>query len=319
MSDGLGVLAKFGLKAVAGWDAAYAAVDTFIPFTDEGLSHSWQRVKDQALVGKGGKLPSQRGNKVVTGGMNYPLDYDNFGTIFKAVLGAEAGGVYTIVDRLEQWLWLEIDKDIARHRFGAAKAMKMTLSGTAGEQIKLAVEYAMRDQTVVATAFPALTEPTILPIMMEDLVFRVADQVNALAGGDAIGISAFELSFDRAPKSDDYHTGTSPELALEAVENAKRTVTLKITLARYSSTEPFTAWKSSSPETALQGDLVFTGPAGATLLVEMPELRIIDGFDSPIGGPSIPTMKGTFEVSRTVNAAHPMSPANNNEFILTTT
>lgn len=295
MADALGFMGKMGLAAAAAWDSAYSATGmAVIPFMSESLTPSWERIADQALVGSGGQYPSDQGVFGAPGSTKHPLDYNNFTALFEAVLGAEAGGVVTIEDRLAVFNWLELEKTVSRHRFGAAVATKMTLSGQQKGQVELEVEWAPRSFDNNSAVFPAgATGPaTMNKVRFQDLVFRIGDQADALASGDRVEIESFEITFDRKMKIDDYVArAANAQLPIQPVEDEKRECGFKFKLPRYAA-DTIIDWKEA--DTALQADFVFTRGA-ESLTVELPEVRITEGFDAPIEGASHLTLEGSLE------------------------
>lgn len=304
MADALGLKAKMGIKAVTTWGAAYAAVDTAIPFVNESITRNFNRVERSALLGYGGREASSQGVQTCQGTVNFELDYNNFIPILKQAMGAESGGVLTITESVDAlYLWLEFEKQVSRYRCGAAKATKFTISGDAGgsEPIKFSVDYICRDVAVSATAFPAITPATPDRVTYRHLgLFRLGDQADALAGGDAMALQSFELSFERSLKGDDYATdATAPEMPLDPVENDFRTSTLKLKFPRYAA-DTIPAWKDG--DTALQCDFLFSGPSSQSFKIECPNMRILDGFDASIDGPGPMILEGTMELTRSLVA-----------------
>jgi len=316
MADALGIKAKMGVKSVATWATAYAAVDTAIPFVDESITRNYARVQRSALLGYGGRESSDQGVQTTQGTVNFELDYNNFIPILKQAMGAEAGGVITITDTIDSlFLWLEFEKQVSRYRAGPAKATKFTISGDANstDPVKLSVEYTCRDVVQSATAFPAITPSTPDRVIFRHLtLFRLGDQGDALAAGDQLPLQSFELSFDRAYKTDDYGSAlTEPEMPLAPAENDFRSASLKLKFARYAA-DTIPAWKDA--DTALQCAFLFSGPSAQTFGIEVPNMRITEGFDAPIGGPGPLVLEGTLELARSL-AGHPMYTGN--EFRIT--
>ncbi|MBU8914215.1 MAG: hypothetical protein KOO61_09345, partial [Spirochaetales bacterium] len=207
MADALGFLGKMGMAPIATWDTVYSATSmAVIPILSESISANWERIKDEALIGSGGQLPSDQGVFGAPGSTKHPLDYNNFLALFEAVLGAEAGGVVTIEDCLDIFKWLEFEKSVSRHRFGAAVAKKIVIAGSQKGQVTVEVEWACKSFDNNVAVFPAgASAPAAMTkVRFQDLVFRIGDQANSLASGDAMEISEFEISFDRNMKDDDY-------------------------------------------------------------------------------------------------------------------
>lgn len=303
MADALGIKGKLGIKAVATWDAAYAAVDTAIPFVDESLSQNFTRIQRQALMGYGGRESSDQGMQSVQGTVNFELDYNNFIPILKAAMGAEAAGVIDITDTItDNFLWLEFEKQVSRFRAGASRISKFTISGDAGsaEPIKLSCDFISRDCDRSATAFPTITPQTPDRVIFRHLTqFRMGDQVDVLVAGDQFPLQSFELVFDRNLKPDDYvsATGGAIQFPIEPVENDFRTATLKLKFPRYSA-DTIPAWKDA--DTPLQCVFLFSGPSAQSFKIQIPNLRFLEGFNAPVEGPGPMALEGTFELSRSL-------------------
>lgn len=312
MADPVGIKAKLGYAAVAAWTTASTAPNVFLPYVDENLSLNYERIQKNALLGFGGREPDEQGNISAPGTINCELDYNNFTDIFKHVMGAEAGGVVTVVEQLSAesniYMWLTIDKQISRHRYGAAVGTKFVMAGDHGDLVKFAFDVFAKGRDLNATAFPAGTPATPARVRMADLVFRIRDQGGAISGSDAVGIANFELEFNRNTKIDDYVTdSTNPQDPIEPEEGDFRSASLKISLPRYGIT-PFDFQAAKAADTAIQMDMVFTR-GGETITVEMPECRILEGFDAPVGGPGPIAQEGTLNLFRS-SAGNPMYVGN---------
>lgn len=291
MADALGFLGKMGIKVVGAWDSAYAAVDVAIPFLNESFTPNYTRMQVNSLIGYGGREPSEQGNFNGPGAIEAELDYNNFGLLIKAVMGAEAGGVYTIVDQLDQFAWVEFEKQIGRHRVGANVFHKMVISGAKDEICKIAFDAFARSFDVSGTAFPGISPAAMTKTRFTDMAFRIGDQANALAGGDAVEIESFEITLDRSMKLDDYVNDQTP---IQPVEGDFRVCGFNIKLPRYAA-DTFIDWKEA--DTPLQADFIFTRGA-ESITIQLTEVRVTGGFDSPIGGPNPLTVEGELEAYR---------------------
>ena len=90
MPDATGILSQMGIKDVAAWITAYAAVDELIPFDSETLTQNFTRLPDDSLVGSAGRAPSLQGVQACAGQTVHRMDYNNFDTIFETTFGAVA-------------------------------------------------------------------------------------------------------------------------------------------------------------------------------------------------------------------------------------
>lgn len=296
MADGGGFGAKMGIIKLGSWAAAYSAPTALIPFLSEDITTNYQRIEDESLVGTASRGPSQQGGLAANGSTNHVLDYNNFGTLIECATGGSTSSPYTISDDdLPKWPMVEFEKVIARHRFFPAKISGFTLSGRANESVKISFKWVVRKRQTSATAFPAISTPGARNIVLfSHLDFRIADQVDALAGGDALGITSFELEFSRVLKDDDYESGSTPQEIVEPVPSDWRVGNLKITTARYNSgNSTIVGWKDT--DTALQAQLLFSS-GGESFKVELPNLRIKEGFDVPTEGPGQYKLEGTLSM-----------------------
>jgi len=310
MADALGFLSKMGIKVSATWDTAYAAVDLAIPFLSETLTAAYERIQKESLLGYGGREVSEQGNSVIQGTTEHELDYNNYDPLYKMILGEESpGNTFNVVNEFSEFAWLEFDKQTSRHRFGASVAHKLTISGAKGELVKAKVEWFSKTFDNAATAFPGISPATATRVRFQDLVFRIADQVNALAGGDAVAIESFEIMFDRSMKLDDYVNSQTP---ISPVEGDFRACEFSFKLPRYN-LDTLIDWKEA--DTPLQADFVFTR-GGETLTIQFTEVRIVDGFNSEIGGSAPLVVEGKCEAYR--GGAHGFMYAGNEMKIIVT-
>ena len=296
--DALGFLGKMGMAPTATWDTAYSATSmAVIPIKNESITPNWERIRDEALIGSGGQLPSDQGVFGAPGSTKHPLDYNNFLALFEAVLGAEAGGVVTVEDRLDIFKWLEFEKTVSRHRFGAAVAKKIVISGTQKGQVEVDVEWATKSFDNNIAIFPAgATAPLAMnKVRLQDLIFRIGDQANALAAGDRMEISEFEISFDRNMTDDDYVArAVSAQLPIQPVEGGFRACGFKVKLPRYAA-DTLVDWKAA--DTALQADFVFTR-GGESITIEHPEVRVSEGFNANIESAAPLVLDGSFDAHK---------------------
>lgn len=302
MAEGAGVIGQMGLKVLANWAATWVAVDAFPAFLSESLTANYDRIDDDSLEGYGARGPSYQGNQVVQGDTEHYWDY-GADAIIPACMGIHTGTVLTVGEVLSEaactankYFGIEFAKGGARnHHFFPAMVTKFTLSGEKGGLIKLVASWAARQFSSVVAA--AITKPTAINrVKFDQMVFRVGDQVNALEAVDSVAIESFEISFDRSMKPDDYSTNaTLPRQPLEPKENAFRATTLKIKVPRYASDALLSCRDNDTP---LQADLTWAGGGTKAKLIQLPELRITEGFDANVGGAEVMTLEGTLAAYR---------------------
>ena len=296
MSDGLGLLSVMGLVPVAGWTTAYTGSGMVaIPFVDESLSKSFNRIDLESKLGYGGREPSEQGNIVAAGTVNHELDYNNYTKIYEAITGDAATPHLLTDDDLPAHFWIESEKTIERWRFGACKASKVIVSGEADSIVKLAIDWTARTMVRSGTAFPSISPATPTRVRFNDLTFRIGDQGNALTSGDDMEITSFEIELDRAMKTDDY---VNAQELVEPVPGDWRAVSLKIKFPRYAAST-FQGWKDS--DLPLQASLNFVR-GGESVLFELPELRLGEGFDALTTGPEPYVQEGTLIAYRSSNS-----------------
>ena len=315
MADAHGIGSRMGIVSRTSWEQAFAAVTSFVPFLDEGITAAFNRIMDDSLEGEGARLPSEQGNLVCGGTINHNMDYTNMIQYLEYCMGADSGTSLTIVNALAKYGFIEFDKMVERHRVGAGKMTKFVLSGEKDGIIKCAADWFMYNfaQSATAQATPSYTKGDV--IYFNQMVFRIADLGDALQASDEINIESFEIAFDRAPKSDDYVSdATNPQLPLEALENDFRACTLNFKCPRFNDDNKHLI-TARGADTPLQADLVFTG-ASNTMTVKFPQLRISEGFMVPIEGAGVMTLEGTCEAYRNKDASHPMTSAVSNEMII---
>jgi hypothetical protein len=302
MADATGILSAMGIKDLASWGASWSTVDEKIPVLTEGLVQSWTRIADESLTGSAGRTASDQGVQAVSGPTNHILDYNNYDTLFEMIFGAKSTRTFTLSDdNLNKWVGIELEKTVSRWRFWAAKATKLVLSGEADQHVKADFDWIFRDVARSAAAFP-LTDSDLpgarTKVRFEDLDFWIADHADAIAAGDRIRISSFELEIDRVLVADDYAsksgTVTDEKKPLEPIPNGFRVVNFKIGIPRYDA-DTFQDWKDD--DEPLQAKMTFTR-GGETMVIDLPDLRIVDGADASIDGPERIQDEVNFEVAK---------------------
>lgn len=308
----LGLLGHMGIGTDSGvWENPTPPSYSIIPFISESLTSAFNRIPHDSLVGYGGELPSVQGIEIVQGTTEHYLDYTTMAFMIAACMGNDSGSSITILDRhgsgTVKRFWMIMDKGHTVYRFGPGIPHKMTISGEKDGRIKIALEWTFFGFSTTGTPWSATAYVPTPRMLFEHGVFRFADQLNALASGDAIGINSFETTLDRGMITDDYvMDATYPKNCLQPVENAFRVCELKFSIPRYDA-DTIGGWKQA--DTPLQADLVFT-LGGNSHTFQWRELRIMDGFDAPIDGSTAITQEGTCQSYRCANGSHPMGIGN---------
>ncbi|HUX54261.1 MAG TPA: phage tail tube protein [Williamwhitmania sp.] len=290
MPDGIGVLSKCGIKEASAWGEAWSAVDTMLPINDESLITTIQRIETMALEGVAGRRVGKQGLVEVAGALNSDLDYYNFGSILEAAMGTDTTGVYTLADNNTKIIKIEFEKAVSRWRINSAKIQKMTISGNKGEALKIATDIIGMTPSRSATAFPSISLSSYSQVLFSNSVsasfIRIGNQDDALDSGDNIDAESFSLELTNNFKADDY--SSLSRYALDPLRNGKRDVVFNVKLPRYSA-DTIPDWKDAG--TPLQATLYFTDGT-KTLLIEIPEFEISEGFNMNIGGSEILVQEG---------------------------
>lgn len=299
----IGVLSRMGLISVANWDTAWPGSATTYAMISESLTAQFNRIENDSLVGYGGQLPSDQGVKTISGSTEHYLDYATTHQLIGAVFGdidtGPSPSEVTIVDRhgsgSENHYFVELDKGHSQFRFGPGLPTKITISGEKDAYIKLTIDWLFRDLDIVSSGYTggAFTEKELA--LYDQMVFRLADQTDALASGDEMNIDSFEITVDRNMKGDDHTSNsTDPKLPIRPVENGFRVSELSISFPRFEN-NTIQTWKDD--DEALLSDMTLTGSAG-TIIFSMPNIRISDGFDANVGGPEALKLEGGFDLYR---------------------
>jgi hypothetical protein len=302
MADALGHLSKMTIQTCAGWTTAFpAGTGDWMPFDSEGMTEQYEEIEHNDLLGYGGREPSDHGNVNIVGSTIHELDYDNFDPLFEAAMGQVSTRTFAPTnDHVGKYYWIEFDKQVERWQYGACKANKIVIRGPENNGlVVMEVEHygrlLIRDSDALVVG--ALTSSS--KVLFKNLDFRIGDYVDALAGGDSVKISSFELTFERNFKKDDFTNNTTGIYCEEPVPGDWRNVTLSLEIPRYNTTNDlFADWKQAG--TGLQASFTFTG-TGGTLLISLPEMRIFSGFDMPIEGPAPLVQSGELVCYRNIS------------------
>jgi len=288
MSLGQGFLSTAGIKAETSWGEAWAAVDTAIPYLNESLVSTYDRSADVSLLGSAGMAQDEATIQNVSGDISFYLDYElNHGIILKAALGAESSDVYTLTDTLQasgNMFRIEFDKSVSRWRAAGCKVNNLTLSSAAGADNFLTATASLVAKSLSRSSdsFPAITVSGQTNILHSHLTFRLADKADALDSGDEMGVSSVNLSINNNLQADAKDSSSSSAI-LEPVRNGFRETMFDVELPRYTA-DTIQDWKDN--DTILQADLTYTNGVN-TLLIEIPELKIMGGVDANIGGAEV--------------------------------
>jgi hypothetical protein len=300
MSTGSGVLAKCGISTPATWGAVWAAVSVPLPFDSESIDQAIEQLEDQALEGVAGQRAPEQGLIKIAGALIGDMDYYNWGSMLKAAFGAEASsGVFTFADDLAEIRRIEFEKSVSRWRIDSFMVEQCIISGEKGKALKIQFDLAGRMQARSSDAFPSISLTNRARILFSNSStnsrIRIADQVDALASGDAVGWESFKFTIKNNLKADD--ATNQQRYALQPVRNGFREVSLEFKDPRYTA-ETYRAWAEAG--TLLQADLYFTNGT-KTFLLELPELKFKSGLNNNVSGPGVIVQEATFGAYRNLN------------------
>jgi len=297
MADTVGLSTKMSLYSVGSWTASHpGGTGDQMPFNSETLTQTLEEVQRNALLGYGGREPSEQGNEMNAGATIHELDYANFDPFFEMFFGQVSTRTFELTDdNVSKWYWLEFEKKVERWRFGACKMNSLRIYGPEEGKVMIECTHVPRALSRSATAFAA-TAPTVTGrVLFKQLQFRLADQVDALSAGDEIKIGSFELNMTRNFVTDTFESHGA--YADEAIPNDFREVTLNFSVPRYAA-NTIQGWKSGG--TPLQATLYFDGGASGDFFIQIPEIRIPEGFNANIEGPGPLKQEGAVKCFRNI-------------------
>lgn len=305
-----------GIEAASpGYGTAVAMTDR-IPVESESLSQAIKMIEDQTLRGLAGHDVLDLGDISIEGSIKTDLRYTlKSGSYFCGVdllLSAAMGAAPVINSSITTLLHaanptrpvtIAFDKQVAYWEFISSMLKGFTLDMKAGEAVKcefpLIAHRLIRTGTTNGSAqFAALAANGGKRVLFSDLTFRLGDLSDALAAGDAIGLSECKFEFDgnMTPPtfcSPDYATtvgaGThgdnttthSPRLTLKPVRNGKKKVKLSFTAPRYIA-DTLNTWLEA--KTALQFDAKSSIDTAARTFSLLCPLVYLTKVDIPIEG-----------------------------------
>lgn len=306
---------RMGIKKQGAFITAVAVTD-IIPFLNESLTRNRPAIARNYLSGISGKrqpdFPIEHvagdvaGEMVIDEIATDPIGWEHF---LQGALGTSAWdavnslNLYTVADNLPSYtiaalkrtgvVWENIGCMINTLEISGSMS-NQTCQFSAGligyKQLQTA-DAGITNTSATFTGLTPANEPSKL--LFQDLVIRVADVANALAVGDKINVSEFNLSInnnleDPVFATPDNTTHTSSEFPMEYLRNGLREVNLSLTLPRYSSETYFQALLAA---TTLQADLIWT-VGSYNFKIFLPLLKVIE--------PSAPT-SGAEIIPQTVN------------------
>ena len=235
-----------------------------------------------------------------------------------AFVGGQGSNEITLADDLAVFGSLAWDKNTASSgdvwELASMYINSMTLGSETNSHLKASFDIqgydlfwpgragATENQVADLTSLP--TDIATL-IMHNDFIFRLNPQDGALADADKIGISRWSMTLNNnlttpeqsTPDNTDGHTDAMK--TIQPCRNGFREVTFEVTIPRYghdigdsSSIDAFSEWRTN--ETALQADLMATGPNGEEFDLIFPHLRVTN-VGAPVGGAGVVTQTIQFK------------------------
>ena len=149
----------------------------------------------------------------------------------------------------------------------------LVVTSTAGSQS--AVAYSM-------DVFQDATEVTSEPIRFSNMVFRIADQANALISGDALLIQKYALNVNHQLVIDDYRNNSNK--IIQPYIGGQYEIGLTISLPKVDNDTVIEFLKTAyRNNTKLQADIEYTGTIGSnSFKIEIPEMLINTPVDEAV-------------------------------------
>jgi len=288
-----GLKGQAGFAAASSWGATFVPATTMIPFVSESITKNFDRMMSKALIGQAGEHESEVGRQIVAGDLVMDLDYNNLG-LLEYALGDLTTGTYSLTMDLPMF-HLEIDKGVQRYRFQSCKVNQVTIAGSAGAEdpITVTLNVIAYSATISGSTFPSLSLSTPTRAWFEDLsMFRIGDLADALAPGDELGISSFELVCNHGLQADGKDSSNQANV-LEPIRNEFRQVTAKFGLARNSSDAENIA-DLCAAGTRVQAQLALTNGSDS-FTVYLPQGKVTVPPHMNVSGPGV--ISSEFETS----------------------
>lgn len=307
--SGQGFASRCALGVESSWGGGVAFTE-LIPFMSESINRAIAQIQSQYLDGKAGSRSLKNSSISVVGALEGEMVFDEItGGIIgieRLIRGALGSGTwdavnsltqYTLADTISRSYTIGFNKQTSVWEIAGAKINSLTIAGSAGEPITFSVDIIGRNllrtgDTGIVNAAAAITgiNPTNIPgqVYFDDLVFRLADQANALASGDQFSINSFELVINNNLSDPTFgtidSTNTDIDLTHEPIRNDFREILLSMTMPRYTADTIFNWLKNA---TGLQADLLFTPAGGDLLSLFLPNMKVVGDPEASIGGASL--------------------------------
>jgi hypothetical protein len=297
MSVSIGFLGKFAIKEQSDFETGIAFNNWvtsayLLPVLSESFSPEIARVPSPILDGTAGQRADRRGNKSISGGLELELDYLNINTILKACFGSVNAGVYTFVDTEHTPVGFLIQKTISRFRVIGAKCDNFSLSGSQGDNWKLASSWkAFDNDRSSSDAFPSLTLNSHDPWRFDSTKIRLSriSDGNLADGSHQIYVTDVNIDVNHQLQEPIYVTrSANANKTIEMLKSGFREVKISLTFPRYEDTANITNiselidWEAA--DSALQMDIVIAGSAN-TATIRFPHIKLSNIPNVNISGP----------------------------------
>lgn len=271
-----------------------------ICFISETLAENVKEVLDSSLCGSAARGLGQPGTKEVGGGFIFPLrtglavvPMEKFFGSFLTNTPGSGQNTYSLVNSIDSIGYtVAIDKQVDVYEFAGYKAGTLTVSGTPTDGIRVtlangfAKSLSLTSVLNTGVTLEALSEEGNI-LLFQDMVFRVADQVDALQSSDAINVTDFTVEINRQLQAIEVNSHNRTE----ALENGFRESTLKFKVGQYDSDFFVNAHKA---HTKLQFDMVITN-GSSTKTIQSP-LLVVRDYKNNVSGPTFVTLEVTCQL-----------------------
>lgn len=318
MADGKGYLAVAGVAKGAAWGTAVNvnSANAGIKVLNTGITSAVDFLPDESISGKRFKQKSDTGRQDFAGTFETYNQYANKNIFMliamamgragtPAIVGLDAAdgdrpyayvGSIKIRDDLQGYFFtMAVDKNVAVHEWTSMKINQLTISGEAGDRVKLTfdtIAHRWRSTGQTNTALGSVTEPTPRKyVMFQEGQFRATPQANAALDGDnQFYPSAFEIVINNS--LDPVLTAKNDPYVDEPIESGGgfSEVTGTFTIPKYDTTAYESAFVAG---TLYKADLRFVSsaqivtPGGGAYYYEqniyLPQIQI-DDANAPVEG-----------------------------------
>lgn len=285
---------SFGAVKIEAVVGTAIAADRLVTILSSNLVLNANIRPSPGLLGIGGQYGTQAPPPTGSGTISLLDDLTLQNPILEQAFGLFVNGTpdrYDVVDQTTTALTFALERPLAVEEYAGLQINQLELLGNPADGCSVNLDCFFRAKSNVsvvnthATLSALLTaDPPGAELLFDDVVIRLADLADALAGGDAVQVLSYSLSMNRNMEQRLVNSLTP----LAARENAKRTTTLTLTLP-YDSTLQHEAWWRA--QTNLQADITWTlGGITRTLPIPLCRITNVTGRDVPGEGANSPVL-----------------------------